>query len=330
MVTTFANCDHCHTPVRVPQLTSGRSASHYCPHCQQRFTVVFIAPEPSRAQRSLLSSGRFWVYLVLLLMGVAAVFNSGPAKTQHVDAQNQIVWNSPAPTKPDASSIWGSVAPARGFNSDRPVPSSYLPSGPSDVQLPPHVYLNVKNVLVPEPGYDWVNARHSEYEGVAISTLLRDHADEFKVTWRPGTPNPDSKNVVASSQIDRWTPAPGYRWVTSDPDHMTVKWMPGIKSIDDVNLVSAAQEGQWEKLEAAPAPQLAAVPPAPAPAIPTYSRPVYQPSPAPVYHPVYPPTTYSPPAAENGSYYGQLNQNGIPKTVAVSGYFRKERYAGVV
>jgi hypothetical protein len=36
-------------------------------------------------------------------------------------------------------------------------------------------------------------------------------------------------------------------------------------------------------------------------------------------------TTYSTPrVAENGSYYGQPNANGVPKTVAVNGYFRKD------
>jgi hypothetical protein len=28
--------------------------------------------------------------------------------------------------------------------------------------------------------------------------------------------------------------------------------------------------------------------------------------------------------AENGSYYGQLNENWVPKTVAVGGYYRKD------
>jgi hypothetical protein len=28
--------------------------------------------------------------------------------------------------------------------------------------------------------------------------------------------------------------------------------------------------------------------------------------------------------AENGSYYGQPNVNGVPKTVAVNGYYRKD------
>lgn len=35
-------------------------------------------------------------------------------------------------------------------------------------------------------------------------------------------------------------------------------------------------------------------------------------------------TTYSPPVGENGSYRGQLNKNGIPKTVHVRGYYRKD------
>ncbi len=30
------------------------------------------------------------------------------------------------------------------------------------------------------------------------------------------------------------------------------------------------------------------------------------------------------PLSENGSYYGQLNENGIPKTVFVKGYYRKD------
>lgn len=29
-------------------------------------------------------------------------------------------------------------------------------------------------------------------------------------------------------------------------------------------------------------------------------------------------------AAENGSYYGQPKVNGVPKTVAVGGYYRKD------
>jgi len=31
-----------------------------------------------------------------------------------------------------------------------------------------------------------------------------------------------------------------------------------------------------------------------------------------------------PPVAENGSYYGELNANGVPKTVHVDGYYRKD------
>ncbi len=43
----------------------------------------------------------------------------------------------------------------------------------------------------------------------------------------------------------------------------------------------------------------------------TYDAPVVS---APVYGSV----------AENGSYYGQPNANGVPKTVAVNGYYRKD------
>ena len=31
-----------------------------------------------------------------------------------------------------------------------------------------------------------------------------------------------------------------------------------------------------------------------------------------------------PPVGENGSYYGELNKNGVPKTVHVSGYYRRD------
>ena len=39
-----------------------------------------------------------------------------------------------------------------------------------------------------------------------------------------------------------------------------------------------------------------------------------------------PATTYTLPArtAENGSYYGQPNTNGVPKTVYVDGYYRSD------
>jgi hypothetical protein len=54
----------------------------------------------------------------------------------------------------------------------------------------------------------------------------------------------------------------------------------------------------------------------PAPAAPKAPA-VYQNSPA--------PQTYNVArVAENGSYYGQPNQYGVPKTVAVKGYYRKD------
>ena len=33
---------------------------------------------------------------------------------------------------------------------------------------------------------------------------------------------------------------------------------------------------------------------------------------------------FAPPIAENGSFYGELNQYGVPKTVFVHGYFRSD------
>ena len=46
-------------------------------------------------------------------------------------------------------------------------------------------------------------------------------------------------------------------------------------------------------------------------------------APSSVYHPANP--IYFPPAtAENGSYYGEPNQYGVPKTVFVNGYFRSD------
>lgn len=68
-----------------------------------------------------------------------------------------------------------------------------------------------------------------------------------------------------------------------------------------------------------------------------YVAPVYLPttvsSSQPAYLAASPTTTYAPPVvaapvygavAENGSYYGQPNVNGVPKTVAVNGYYRKD------
>lgn len=49
---------------------------------------------------------------------------------------------------------------------------------------------------------------------------------------------------------------------------------------------------------------------------------------APVAVTAYEPAAVTAPAygsvAENGSYYGQPNANGVPKTVAVGGYYRKD------
>lgn len=68
-----------------------------------------------------------------------------------------------------------------------------------------------------------------------------------------------------------------------------------------------------------------------------YAEPVYVPAVAAATQSTYAApaavTAYEPPAvaapvygrvAENGSYYGQSNVNGVPKTVAVSGYYRKD------
>ncbi len=42
------------------------------------------------------------------------------------------------------------------------------------------------------------------------------------------------------------------------------------------------------------------------------------------YEPVVLPAPVYGSVAENGSYYGQPNVNGVPKTVAVGGYYRKD------
>ena len=68
-----------------------------------------------------------------------------------------------------------------------------------------------------------------------------------------------------------------------------------------------------------------------------YAEPVYVPAVAAAPQSTYAApaavTAYEPPAvstpvygrvAENGSYYGQPNVNGVPKTVAVGGYYRKD------
>lgn len=67
----------------------------------------------------------------------------------------------------------------------------------------------------------------------------------------------------------------------------------------------------------------------------SYSAPLYVPGLGNVSKPAYSSSTgtaYEPAivlppgygAAENGSYYGQPNVNGVPKTVAVGGYYRKD------
>lgn len=67
-------------------------------------------------------------------------------------------------------------------------------------------------------------------------------------------------------------------------------------------------------------------------AAPAYAPTVAAPAPSAYVAPsavtAYDPTAISAPVygafAENGSYYGQPNVNGVPKTVAVGGYYRKD------
>lgn len=47
-------------------------------------------------------------------------------------------------------------------------------------------------------------------------------------------------------------------------------------------------------------------------------------APYPSYTPVNPAPTPQVGVAESGSYYGELNANGVPKTVHVNGYYRKD------
>jgi hypothetical protein len=56
------------------------------------------------------------------------------------------------------------------------------------------------------------------------------------------------------------------------------------------------------------------------------AQPAYQPSYQPTYRPAYnPPNAYSGPCAENGSCYGDISAvTGLPKTVAVRGYYRRD------
>ena len=65
--------------------------------------------------------------------------------------------------------------------------------------------------------------------------------------------------------------------------------------------------------------------PAYAPAVVSTSQAAYVSSPAvKAYEPKAVTTPVYGRVAENGSYYGQPNVNGVPKTVAVNGYYRKD------
>ena len=138
-------------------------------------------------------------------------------------------------------------------------------------------------------GYRWVSSADSD----------------LRVTWNPGAENLDHPHVVAGSKEGNWQAANGYRWVSSADSDLRVTWNPGAENLDHPHVVAGSKEGNWQA-EAGYRWASSNQNDLRVELIPSQSSPVY------------------PPIAENGSYYGEPNNNGVPKTVYVQGYYRSD------
>jgi Sec-independent protein translocase protein TatA len=95
---------------------------------------------------------------------------------------------------------------------------------------PLHTVRDEDGLYQPEPGYWWID---------------NDPAN-LAVEWRPGTLHPDDPRVVASSQPDQWSPAPGYDWIEEKGvDDLRVAWKPGKAHAIFGHVLAAAKEGEW-------------------------------------------------------------------------------------
>ena len=102
------------------------------------------------------------------------------------------------------------------------------------VEPPPHLVHGDDGEYHPEPGWSWVNHEPGD----------------LRVEWVPGSQHPDNPSVLASSEPDQWTPAPGYEWVAEkEVDDLRVAWKPGKPHSLSGHVLAAAKEGEW-----APAP----------------------------------------------------------------------------
>lgn len=97
--------------------------------------------------------------------------------------------------------------------------------------LPPHTFLDEDGLAQPDPGYWWVD---------------NDPAN-LAVEWRSGALHPDDPRVIASSEPDQWSPAPGYEWVEAKGvDDLRVEWKPGKPHAIFGHVLAGEKEGEWK------------------------------------------------------------------------------------
>jgi hypothetical protein len=108
---------------------------------------------------------------------------------------------------------------------ETPAEPEATPSAP-----PPHLVLGDDGEYHPEPGWSWVNHEPGD----------------LRVEWVPGVQHPDNPAVLASSEPDQWTPAPGYEWVAEKGvNDLRVAWKPGKPHSIFGHVLAAAKEGEW-------------------------------------------------------------------------------------
>lgn len=69
--------------------------------------------------------------------------------------------------------------------------------------------------------------------------------------WREGSsgaepPPPSSHPHVVRGPDGKLRPAPGYEWVSDDPDDLDVNWSPGMSHPQHSNVVAGTKEGSWK------------------------------------------------------------------------------------
>lgn len=155
--------------------------------------------------------------------------------------------------------------------------------------------------------------------GVFLLCLISSAVNSSRPVYRNTAPQPVAAySPPKAAQLPRSTKSEPGSSVPEAAKQGTVK-KPGSGGLAPYQIAYAAPPAQAPLTQYTPAVVLTPIPARPEP---TYRTAPVPAAPAPALKTA--PPAYKPNVAENGSYYGQPNAYGVPKTVHVSGYFRKD------